>query len=245
MCWAPAYGVGVVAMANVTYAKMRGACRDALETLIDNAGVQPRKPLISTVLHNAHEDLLRLLNHWDDNLADGLFADNFFLDRDREHWRADLDALREVHGTFLADGDIDAGNWLRGERRVNAERGWCLVWATLSPTVPPRVQTLKLQSVLPPSAHLLSVAERVIELIARPRRRELDRLLSSNCDRDMAWKQVQLVNLEIGECTLGEVISGNGESFAVFSVLGSGRELTLALRIDRRGKLTKMSFLLE
>ena len=245
MCWAPAYGVGVVAMANVTYANVHDACGDALDTLLENAGAQPRKPLISTALHDAHENLLCLLNHWDDELADRLFADNFFLDCDREHWRADLDALREVHGTFIATGDINAGNWLRGGRRVNAERGWCLVWATLSPTVPPRVQTLKLQSVLPPSARMLSVAERVIELTATPRRRELDRLLSSNCDRDIAWKQVQLVNLEIGACTLGDVIGGNGRSCAEFSVTSGGRELTLKLQIDQRGKLTKITLLLE
>lgn len=245
MCWAPAHGVGVVALANVTYANVHDACGDALETLIDNAGIQPRKPLASTALRHAHEDLFRLLNCWNDDLAEQLFADNFFLDRDREHWQADLDALRKIHGTFIATGDINAGNWLRGERRLNAERGWCLVWATLSPTVPPRVQTLKIQSVLPPSAELLFVAERVIELTATPRRRELDRLLSSNCDRDIAWKQVQLVNLEIGACTLDDVISGKGGSCAEFSVTGGGRELTLTLHINRRGKLIEMSFLVD
>ena len=245
MCWAPAYGVGVIALANVTYANVHGACGDALEALIENAGIQPRKSIPSSALHDAHADLLSLLNCWDDTLAERLFADNFFLDRDREHWRADLEALQEIHGTFITAGDINVGNWLRGERRLDAERGWCVVWATLSPTVPPRVQTLKLHSVLPPTAEMLSIAERLIELTARPRRRELDRLLSADCDRDIAWKQLQLVNLEIGACSLKDVSSGDGVSFAEFSVVGTGRTLTLALRTNGRSKLTEMRFVLE
>ena len=245
MCWAPAYGVGVIALANVTYANVHDACGAALDTLIDQAETQPRLPVTGPALQNAHDDLRSLLNVWDDKVADRLFADNFFLDRDRGHWQKDLARLGEIHGKFVGDTEVKAVNWLRGERRLEGERGWCVVWATLSPTVPARVQTLKVQSVLPPSATLQSVADRLMVLTARPRRGELDRLLSSSCDRDLAWKQLRLVNIELGVCKIHAVTRGDGQSFAEFSIEGGGRLLALELGLNQRGKLTKMNFLLE
>ena len=41
MRWAPDYGIGVVALANVTYANVHQACEDALNRLI-TAGQMPR-----------------------------------------------------------------------------------------------------------------------------------------------------------------------------------------------------------
>ena len=41
--WAPDYGVGVVALANVTYARVHEACLEALGVLLDAAEL-PRAP---------------------------------------------------------------------------------------------------------------------------------------------------------------------------------------------------------
>ncbi len=179
MRWAPDHGVGVVALANVTYANVHDACIDALETLIRQSESRPRAIVLTPSLKSAHDDLCQLLNAWDDELADRLFADNFFLDCDRDHWRARFQRLQESHGHLQPDRDVQASNWLRGERRLQGERGWCDVWATLSPTVAPRVQRLRIRSVLPPSDALHHAAYRLAELTARPIRRELDRLLAA------------------------------------------------------------------
>lgn len=245
MCWAPAYGVGVMALANLTYANAHDPCGDALEMLTEQTEISPRVPVASIALQNAHDNLCTLLNVWDDDLAEALFSDNFFLDQDRDHWKRALTDLREKHGQFWVDSDIQATNWLRGGQRVQGEHGWCVVWATLSPTVPPRVQTLEIQSVLPPSNVLQALADELMELTAKPRRRALDRLLSSSCDRALAWKQLRLVNITLGRCQIDAITRGDGHSFAEFSLQAGGRFLSLELHCNQRGKLTELWFVLE
>src|SRR5690606_36048782 len=94
MGWAPAYGIGVIALANLTYANVGAACGKALETLISASQASPRKLPVAPSLAEARERVIRLLDEWDDTLADTLFADNFFLDKDRGHRRQELAALR-------------------------------------------------------------------------------------------------------------------------------------------------------
>ncbi len=242
MRWSPAHGVGVVALANVTYANVHDASIEALDMLVRASAARPREVVLTPTLKAAHDDLARLLNAWDDDLADRLFADNFFLDLDRDHWRARCQQLREAHGMLEPDGDVAPTNWLRGARRLRGERGWCDVWATLSPTVPPRVQMLRIRSVQPPSDALHHAAYRLAELSAHPMRRELDRLLAASADRDAAWKQLRLVHLVYGHCTIKEIVSGDGESKAAFRLEGDGRDLLLELCVNPRGKLLRVDF---
>ncbi len=114
MRWVPAHGVGVVALANVTYANVHDACLEALAALIGASASRPRAVVLTPALQSAHDDLAQLLNAWDNGLADRLFADNFFLDCDRDHWRARCQQLREVHGALQPDRDVQPSNWLRG-----------------------------------------------------------------------------------------------------------------------------------
>ena len=101
------HGVGIVALANVTYANVHDACIDALATLLRESASRPRAVACRPALRAAHDDLETLLNAWDDDLADRLFADNFFLDLDRDHWRARCQQLRQTHGALQPDGDAE------------------------------------------------------------------------------------------------------------------------------------------
>ena len=251
MCWAPAYGVGVIALANVTYANAPDACSEALDTLIESSGLQPRASSPSKLLQQAHADLCRLLNRWDDKLADAMFVDNFFLDRDRDHWQKDFAALRASHSVFAPRADIKIGNWLRGKLRLDSERGWCQVSTTLAPTVPARIQALTITSNFTPSPHMQSVAHQLITLTARVRRRELDRLLAASCDRASCWKQLQLVSIEYGACVIGDIVKSDGKLFAEYTLEAensrqqSRRLLNLELLLNSRGKIQQMTFLVE
>src|SRR5205823_4661416 len=124
----------------------------------------------------AREGVLRLLGEWDDALADTLFADNFFLDSDRAHRQLALAKVREKHGRLQPEGPFVVENWLRGEWRMVGERGWCQVWISMTPTVPPRIQALEIESTLPPSPVLQTAADRLAALTAKPTRRVLARL---------------------------------------------------------------------
>ncbi len=242
MRWAPDHGVGVVALANVTYANVHDACLEALTALIRASASRPRTVVVTPALQTAHDDLVRLLNAWDDKLADRLFADNFFLDRDRSHWQAKCQQLRDAHGALQPDREVEPSNWLRGVRRLRGERGWCDVWATLSPTVPPRVQMLRIRSVQPPNEALHHTADGLAALTAKPVRREFDRLLARDCDRDEAWRQLRLANLVYGPCTVKEIVSGDGKLNAAFRLEGNGRECLLELEVNARGKLIRVKF---
>ena len=191
MRWAPAHGVGVVALANITYANVSAACIEALASLINASQVKPRTSQIAPALAAAREGVLRLLGEWDDALADTLFADNFFLDSDRAHRQRTLAQLHEQHGGLQPEGPFVVENWLRGEWRMVGERGWCQVWISMTPTVPPRIQALEIESTLPPSPILQSAADQLATLTGQPTRRALARLCAAELDQAALWDQLR------------------------------------------------------
>ena len=119
----------------------------------------------------ARDGVLRLLQGWDDALADRLFADNFFLDEDRARWRRRFEELAASHGALRPDGELQAENWLRGAWRMTGDRGSCRIWLSLMPAQPARIQAMALESTLPPSPAMQDAATRLAALTARPTRR--------------------------------------------------------------------------
>lgn len=242
MRWAPAHGVGVVALANVTYANVSAACVKALASLIDASRVQPRTPQIAPALAAARAGVLRLLAEWDTRLADTLFADNFFLDSDVTHRQRELTQLREAHGPLTPDGPFVVENWLRGEWRMAGERGWCQVFITMTPTVPSLIQDLEIESTLPPSPALQTAAEQLAQLVTRPTRRALTRLCAPDVDQAALWDQVRLANILCGPCTLGDVTGGDGATWASFQLPGSKRQIDVTVKVNKHGKLIEARF---
>lgn len=66
-------------------------------------------------------------------------------------------------------------------------------------------------------------------MTARPIRRELDRLLATDCDRDNAWRELRLAHLVYGPCTVKETVSGDGVAKAVFRLESGDRDMWLDL----------------
>lgn len=242
MRWAPDYGIGIVALGNLTYAGVSEACVKGLELLIAQSGVQPYQRPVAPALATARDGVLRLLAEWDSTLADTLFADNFFLDRDFAHWRSEIAQLDERHGRLTPDGPFVVENWLRGEWRMTGEQGWCRFRLTMSPTAPPRIQELEIESMRPPSVALQKVAEAVVALVARPTRNGLQALCMANIDLSMFWDQVRLANILCGSCTLGEVTGGDGATRASFTLLGSKSNGKMQIKVSEQGKVTDLSF---
>jgi hypothetical protein len=221
MRWAPDYDIGIIVLANVTYARVHQACTDALEHLILASQLPPRTLHPSRALEAARAGVLRLLVAWDDALADDLFADNFFLDRERARWQQKLEQLRQEHGQLDPDGGLIAESGLRGRWRMVGERGWCWVWISLAPTTPPLIQDMGIQATLPPSPAMRTAAEELAALTARPARNALERLFDHSADFDSMWDRVQLANILCGPCTVHDVLSGDGAHQAVFRFAGS------------------------
>lgn len=151
MQWLPEHGVGVIVMANVTYAGAGLVGRQILDLLAGTGGLEPRQWPASQPLIETRERVVALVNQWSDAGLDAIAADNLLLDRSRERRRDDFARLRELAGPCRIDGDIVAENWLRGWFDLACERRPLRVTFTLSPTSPPRVQSLSVTETIPPT----------------------------------------------------------------------------------------------
>jgi CubicO group peptidase (beta-lactamase class C family) len=146
MRWLPEYGVGLVAMGNVTYAGWGRAFDDSLAALAATGALLPRQPAPSAALTKARGDVSALIADWDDARADAVAADNLFLDRSKDRRRAELAQLGPRHGTCRAGEWVEVENALRGRWKMPCQRGALSVAVTLAPTMPPRVQFLQIRS---------------------------------------------------------------------------------------------------
>lgn len=186
MRWLPEHGVAIVALGNLTYAGWGRPTSTAFEALDRTGALKPRVPQPSAALLSAQAGVNKLvLEPWSDALADGLAADNLFLDTPKEKRKAAFLDLRARHGACRPAGPIEAQNALRGAWKLACDRGVIRVEITLAPTMPPRVQELETTSALPLSESLARAADG----LATP----------------AAW----------GRCTRGEVLRGDGETTSV------------------------------
>jgi CubicO group peptidase (beta-lactamase class C family) len=145
MRWVSGTGVGLVAFANVTYARMADATFAALDLLAARDRVARPKVAVSPALQRAVDALVALLQSWDDTAADALFTDNLFLDRDRATCRAEAERL--VARAPLVLERIDARTASEGTALVRCGDGAaCRVELMLSPHREPRVQWYEVSS---------------------------------------------------------------------------------------------------
>ncbi len=146
MLWLPEHGVGILAAGNLTYTAWGPRFDAAFEALRRTGGLEPRMPQPSPALVDLRAKVSGLVQRWDDAVADEIAAGNLYLDRSKDRRRADFEAIREKHGACTAGDAFDVENALRGAWTMPCERGVVRVAITLSPTMPPKVQFVSLQS---------------------------------------------------------------------------------------------------
>jgi CubicO group peptidase (beta-lactamase class C family) len=113
MRWLPDRGVGVVALANVTYANAQAACVEAIEVLADLDALGPARRFTAPAFDRAAAAAAALLTDWDDARAGSLFADNVALDGSFERRATHARDLIQRHGPLTPD-DLEPGTPLRG-----------------------------------------------------------------------------------------------------------------------------------
>ena len=146
MRWLPDYGVGIVALGNLTYTSWGDVSGQALELLAGTGGLAPRAAQPAPVLVQRRDQVSRLVNRWDDALADSIAAMNLYLDHSRKRRRAAIEQLRrEVGGECRNEGPLEAENALRGSWRMRCGNGDLHVSITLAPTRPAGVQFLEVK----------------------------------------------------------------------------------------------------
>jgi hypothetical protein len=149
MQWYPEHGVGIIAFGNLTYTGWGAVAGRAIEALARTGAMQPRMPEPSPALTAAREAVTRLVDRWDDQLAERIAAENLFLDQSKDRRQRALAALREKVGACKPDGPFEVENALRGQWTLTCDRGTLRAAITLAPTMPPTVQYLDVREVTP------------------------------------------------------------------------------------------------
>ena len=144
MRWLPEHGVGIVALGNLTYTSWTNPADQALQILARTGALVPREPQPSPVLLARRDQVTRLVNQWNDALADSLAAMNLFLDEPKPRRRAAIERVRTAAGgSCRNEGEFVVENALRGRWRMRCATGDLRVAITLAPTEPATVQFLE------------------------------------------------------------------------------------------------------
>lgn len=145
MRWHPETGLGVIGLANGTYAAPVDVCRDALRALVAQERRAPAAPTATPALVDA---VTAKLGATGQPFNDDLFTFNVALDVPEEERLADLTTARGLVGAPTGPADepwpegLGAASWT-----VPAERGRYDVEVKVAPTPVPAVQSLKVTAV--------------------------------------------------------------------------------------------------
>jgi CubicO group peptidase (beta-lactamase class C family) len=234
MRWLPEHGVGIVALANRTYAGPGRPVADAFEALAKTGGLAPRRPQPARALLDAQATVNRLYADWSDDTLRGAAADNLLLDRPLDRRRTEFAELRERHGACRADGDagaIEVENALRGRWTLACERGEVRIAITLAPTPQPRVQHLQATSILPLGPRLGGLAAALASRIAASPAPPLGDLLAPGADPAPLAHAVAAAGAW-GPCRVGAVRRGGGDASATVRFECRKGPLDASLAID-------------
>ncbi len=147
MAWLPDYGVGMFAMASLTYSGPSEPISQALDVLLKTGGLQKRELPAAPILTQTRDHIVNLWKAWDDAGAKQMAAMNLFLDAPVAQRRAQMDALKSEVGECPTVGPVIAENWLRGQFNMTCAKGSVAVFFTLAPTQPPLVQHLEFRKI--------------------------------------------------------------------------------------------------
>ena len=154
MAWLPEYGVGIFAMATLTYAGPHEAVNCAWDVLRATGALQRRELPVSTALDDTCRTVAGLWDQWDVERLRAIAADNLLRDlpaRERE-WA--VRSLRDEVGACVSVGPVRPENWLRGQINLTCERGVVGVFVTLAPSMPPRAQHVAFRKLTTPDERM-------------------------------------------------------------------------------------------
>jgi len=258
MRWHNESGLGVVVLANSTYAQAPRLGARMLRTLVERLGPvdgararatrpsqpAPRSGAIWPQTVAAQADVERLIGSWDDALASSVLAMNVDLDESLDRRRAQLAAVnasvgplgRDESGEVASDSPAHLLWWMRGPG------GRARVEIRLTPEEPPRVQTLSVTAVPEPSAALRSAAQTVLDAVGSDDPRWPATLsITDELDADQLTRQVRVASGWAGPSRLGEPVAGDGSSEVTFRTTGTYAGLLLQLGMNAAGAVTRFT----
>lgn len=227
-------------MSNQTYQGFNGLFNDAIAALYRTGALQPRVVLPSQTLLSAQADVSQLIIKWDDGLANRIAADNLFLDVAADVRKNRWLQLAKEHGTCRPATSINPQNALRGEWRMPCERGWLNVFITLAPTMPPKVQMINVNPVMPPDAEMTKTVDAIVKLLGSWDAKTVEAMVAAGFDVERMRRQVQALSAW-GSCKVGEPLSGNGTRDSSIRIACDNGPLAARIALDANTrKLTSL-----
>jgi len=141
MRWSAGRRFGMVALSNVTYAPMAELTQDVFELLLEAGSFPAAEPLHAPLVDEYGHRLVALLRHWDDDVADALFADNVGPDEPYDRRRAEAEGWRAECGGAFEVVRIEPITAAAGRILLRRPAGEPMeLTFKLSPAGPPRIQ---------------------------------------------------------------------------------------------------------
>jgi hypothetical protein len=260
MRWHPETGIGVIVLANSTYAAASTLAADLLDAALRQAApvpaaggavtagyaASPGGPWPETLA--AQQEVNKLLHTWNDARADRLFSENVAQDEPYPERRRKIDLIVKRIGGFGEDKkrqpEFDSPAhcrwWLRGDDGViQAE-------LRLTPERHPRVQSLTLAMPPAPDGPLGRVLDSLVSLLnsgARDWPRSLP--VSGDVDTDLLLRQFRTAGAWAGRCRPGAFRAGNGETSITVELDGERARLVLAVVAGGAGQLRQAEIMLS
>ena len=236
MLWLPDHGVGVVVLANGTYASAGTPAYEAIAMLHATGALKVRQAQPAPLLKQAALQAAALIDDWSDERAAALAAENLFLDEPLAKRRETLKALRAPLGA-CKPGRLLAENALRGKQRLDCEKGFVEIELSLAPTQPPRVQ------------HLAATASQPLEPAAQQAITEMSAaiaggahalLLAPAANRALIGAVLESIRSAYGSCRAGEVLEGDGRTKATVQLQCDRGRVTAVVALSE-GRLASVS----
>jgi CubicO group peptidase (beta-lactamase class C family) len=136
----PEYNIGFVSFSNLTYSYMSLINTQILDTLIENAKLEPQKKLVSSILNQRKNELLELLPTWNNSKHSTIFSENFFLDNSIDSLRKEATIIFSKAGNIISIQDLIPENNLRGSFILEGEKSDIEIIFTLTPENPALIQ---------------------------------------------------------------------------------------------------------
>jgi CubicO group peptidase (beta-lactamase class C family) len=246
MRWHPETGIGVIVLANSTYAGAHPLGTKMMDALlaqrppaagshrpVRGPAPDPAGPWPETL--RAQQAASQILQSWDDAAADRLFSENVAQDEPFAERRATIELVRQRIGAFTGDparaAEFDSPAhcrwWLRGEHgAVQAE-------IRLTPERRPRVQSLTLA--VPPArdSPLGHVMEALLTFLNdNPRDLPFTLPVSGSVDAGLLTRQLRVAAAWAGRCQPSAFCGGNGETRSTVELAGESARLILSVVVD-------------
>ena len=245
MRWHLASGIGVIVLANGTYAPALPLGARLLETLLRSRSAAPGQLTVGGPVPapggpwpetlTGQRAVMGLLGSWDDAVASELFTANVAQDEPFAERRHSIGLISQRIGDFSEDqarpAEFDSPAhcrwWLRGEHGVvQAE-------IRLTPHRPPRVQSLVVA--VPPAADapLAHVLESLISLLNNGAGSWPAALpVSAAVDTGLLLRRLKVVAAWAGRCQPGAFTSGDGETSVAVELNGETARFFLEIAVD-------------